>query len=192
MPLAVPTTTDQPKFTSHLNNSGEIDHMCARTKGITEYHLHKEQPARRQFDVFDLAQYVQGNADHCCTPHSHSFYQVIWFERGGGKHFVDLGAFDVVPNTVFFIAKNQVHHFQEHDDVHGKLIHFNDTFIVQHDPDIDILLNYGLFNDPLAPFFAIPDGLTAEIYRYLDQITRCPGNVRDNRSLTPYQPIHQR
>lgn len=150
--------------------------MCARTKSIAEYHLHKEQPARRQFDVFDLARYMRENAEHCCVPHSHSFYQVIWFERGNGKHFVDLGAFDIAPNTVFFIARNQVHHFEEHDDVVGKLIHFNDTFIVQHDPDIDILLNYGLFNDPLAPFFAIPDHMTAEIHRYMKQIQDEIGN----------------
>lgn len=146
------------------------------TKRIVEYHLHKEQPTRRQFDVFDLAQYVKDNADHCSIPHSHSFYQLIWFERGSGRHFVDLGAFDVEPDTVFFIARNQVHHFEKKNAVQGKLIHFNDTFIVQHDPDIDILLNYGLFNDPLAPFYVMPAFLAAEIRRYLDQIMDEIGN----------------
>lgn len=150
--------------------------MCARPKSISEYHLHKEQPARRQFDMFDLSSYVQENYEHCRTPHSHSYYQVIWFESGGGKHFVDLEAFDVGPDTLFFIARNQVHHFEADNAVQGKLIHFNDSFIVQHDPDIDILLNYALFNDPLAPFFVLPDGLEAEIRRYVDQMTDEIGN----------------
>ena len=69
---------------------------------IDEYHLHKDQPERRQLEIFSLQDYVEKNFEHSSKPHLHSFFQIIWFTKGNGNHFVDFKEYEVKPNTIFF------------------------------------------------------------------------------------------
>jgi mannose-6-phosphate isomerase-like protein (cupin superfamily) len=111
---------------------------------IEEYHLHKDHPEKRQFEIFSLKEYIADNFPKSSKPHIHSFYQIIWFVNGKGNHFVDLNKYEVNPNTIFFINKNQVHYFDKSKNYEGVLLHFNESFLVQHENDIDIFLNYDI------------------------------------------------
>lgn len=126
------------------------------TKEIEEYHLHKNQPEKRQFEIFSLKEYIERNFEHSSKPHLHSFFQIIWFARGDGIHFVDYKKYEVKPNTLFFINKSQVHFFDRSEGYDGVLLHFNESFLVQHENDIDIFLKYNIFNNYLhQPFCSI-------------------------------------
>ena len=114
---------------------------------LDEYHLHKDQPEKRQFEVFSLKEYIATNFEHSSKPHLHSFYQIIWFAKGKGNHFVDFKKYEVRPNTIFFINKSQVHYFDNSKNYDGVLLHFNESFLVQHENDIDIFLKYNIFNN---------------------------------------------
>ncbi|RDY61718.1 helix-turn-helix domain-containing protein [Flagellimonas nanhaiensis] len=61
-------------------------------------------------------------------PHRHSFYQIIWFKQAG-RHYIDYNTVDHDANTIFFINRNQVHHFCLDSANEGYLFHFNDYFI---------------------------------------------------------------
>jgi AraC-like DNA-binding protein len=115
---------------------------------INEYHLNQHQPGKLQFKIHDLDVYLKEHFGDTTKPHIHSFYQIIWFKKGTGKHFVDFKAYDVVENSLFFIAKNQVHYFDENTNYQGILIHFNESFLVQNDSEVDFFLKYNLFNSP--------------------------------------------
>jgi hypothetical protein len=80
--------------------------------------------------------------------HIHSFYQIIWFKSGAGKHFVDFKSYDVFDNVIFFVAKNQVHYFDKNIHYEGILIHFSDTFLLQKDDEADFSLKFDLFTHP--------------------------------------------
>ena len=115
---------------------------------INEYHLNRYRPDKPQLAIHDLNRYVNKNKGKTNRPHLHSFYQVIWFKEGKGKHFVDFKAYDVFDNVIFFIAKNQVHYFDGNTDYNGVLLHFNEAFLVQNEKETAFFLKYNLFNDP--------------------------------------------
>lgn len=113
--------------------------------GLTTYHLHKEQPEKLQFEIHDLNSYLAKNSGHTSIPHAHTFHQILWFFKGKGEHFVDFTSYNVVDNSVFFIAKDQIHFFDESQDSEGVLIHFNEHFLSH--TEIDFFLKFNLFNN---------------------------------------------
>jgi AraC family transcriptional regulator, transcriptional activator of pobA len=114
---------------------------------IERYHLHKDQPEKLQFAIYSLSDYLAKNIGRANIAHVHSFYQIIWFTKGHGKHFVYFNEFEVTPNSFFFIPKDQIHYFDDNLAYEGVIIHFNEEFIIDHENDIDMFLKYSIFND---------------------------------------------
>jgi len=125
-----------------------INMSTAEENVILEYHLNRHQPDKPQFAIHDLNSYIKKHVGATTKPHIHSFYQVIWFKNGEGKHFVDFNAFDVTPNAIFFVAKNQVHYFDQNLEYEGVLMHFNEAFLVKNENEADFILKNSLYNNP--------------------------------------------
>lgn len=141
------------------------------TNIINEYHLNRYKPDMPQFALHDLNKYVKTNICQTTTPHIHSFYQVIWFKKGVGKHSVDLKSYDVSDNTIFFIAPNQVHYFDENTNYEGILLHFNQHFLVQDQSPLDFFMNSNLFNNPYQqPSCHLATGICDVLDIYISQI----------------------
>ncbi|RZJ84504.1 MAG: helix-turn-helix domain-containing protein [Chryseobacterium sp.] len=113
---------------------------------ISEYHLDSDTPGKLQFEIQSIRQLGNDRKPNMVSPHIHSFYQIIWFKSGVGKHFVDFNEYEVSENTIFFIAKNQVHAFDD-VDYDGYVIHFAEEFLVQKDNDVDFFLKCSIFNN---------------------------------------------
>lgn len=123
---------------------------------INEYHLNKHQPEKPQFTIYNLNEYIKKHQQHTTLPHIHSYYQILWFTKGTGKHFVDFNGYKVAENSLFFIAKGQVHCFDKNARYEGTIIHFNENFLIDNEHDIDLFLKYNIFNDPESePVFTI-------------------------------------
>lgn len=138
-----------------------------RRDNIEEFHLHKQEPFKRQFEMYDLSKYWKENKVHSLKPHSHSFYQIIWFLNDGGCHYVDFESYEIRKNTIFFIAKNQIHYFENIQDYKGILIHFNDFFLYQNEEDIDLFIKYNVFNSLKSPSVNIGDSLAGELNNFI-------------------------
>lgn len=142
----------------------EKDHV------IFEYHLNKNQPDKPQVAIHDLREYLNKHQSDTTKPHIHSFYQVIWFKSGKGRHFVDFKGYDVFENAIIFVSKNQVHYFDNNMDYEGFLIHFNEAFLVQNESESDFLLKSNLFNNPYQqPSCCIGKGIHGMLDQYIDQ-----------------------
>lgn len=140
---------------------------------LIEYHLNRHQPDMPQLAIHDLNEYITKHKGHTTKPHIHSYYQVIWFKQGNGKHFIDFEAHDVTDNTILFVAKNQVHYFDDNTNYKGILLHFNETFIVQKDNETDFFLKCNLFNNPyLQPLCALKKPTAIIFEEYIAQIKR--------------------
>lgn len=140
---------------------------------IVEYHLNRHKPDMPQLAIHDLNEYITKHKGHTTKPHTHSYYQVIWFKHGKGKHFIDFEAHDVTDNTILFVAKNQVHYFDDNTDYQGVLLHFNETFIVQKDNETDFFLKCNLFNNPyIQPLCALKKPTASIFDEYIAQIKR--------------------
>ncbi len=120
---------------------------------IAQYHLHKLNPGKLQFEVYDLHEYRIKSGDKAAVPHSHSYYQIIWFFSKGGTHSVDFRTYDIKRDTILFITKDQIHCFDENLDIKGWLIHFNESFFMH--TDVDIFLKYNIFKTQENPCYAL-------------------------------------
>jgi len=65
--------------------------------------------------------------------HKHTFYEILWTEKGKSKQTIDYNEYEVTPNTLFFISPNQVHRFEEWKPLTGGTILFTeDFFLLNH------------------------------------------------------------
>ena len=137
---------------------------------IEQYHLHKANPEKLQFELYDLSTYRKKSGKKAATPHSHSYYQIIWFFEDGGEHAVDFKTFNIKKNTVLFIAKDQVHAFDDNLRANGWLIHFNESFFMHS--DVDIFLKYNIFNSQQNPCYAITEETSEVAASYVSMIKK--------------------
>ncbi len=138
---------------------------------INEYHLNLHQPAKEQFVLHDLGPYLVAHGPQASKAHIHSFYQIIWFKTGKGKHFVDFKEYEVTENSIFFIGKDQVHYFDSNTDYTGVLLHFNESFLIQDNSQVEFFLKCNLFNNPYqVPVYAVESGTQDILENYLKLI----------------------
>lgn len=137
---------------------------------IEQYHLHKAHPEKLQFELYDLRSYRKKSGEKAAIPHSHSYYQIIWFFEGGGEHLVDFKTFDIKRNTILFISKDQLHAFDDNLKVNGWLIHFNESFFMHS--DVDIFLKYSIFNSQQNPCYSISKETSEVAASYVSMIQK--------------------
>lgn len=137
---------------------------------LSEYHLNNDS-ARMQFEILSLKEQLSYHQKNMSRPHIHSYYQIIWFKAGKGKHFVDFHEYEVFENTIFFISKNQVHAFDHHTDYEGYVIHFSDDFLVQKESEVDFFLKCSMFNNPYQnPYCCVGTGNEYKLDEYIHQM----------------------
>lgn len=137
---------------------------------IRKYHLHKDEPDKLQFEIYPLNEYLEGNAKHTQKPHVHSFYQIIWFMSGKGKHEVDFNEYEVNNNSLFFISKGQIHRFDD-NKYEGCIIHFNESFIADNENYINIFLKHNIFDSfEKEPLFRIKQSESKELQGIVEQM----------------------
>ncbi len=137
---------------------------------IKKYHLHKDDPNKLQFEIFSTEDDLTEFTSNAQKPHSHSFYEIIWFIKGVGKHYVDFKEYEVEDNSIFFISKGQIHHY---DDSHqeGFIMLFNESFLDTFDNPIDVFLKHNIFHSfDKEPFFRIKELDGKNLYSIIKQI----------------------
>lgn len=149
---------------------------------IEKYHLHKNEPEKLQFEIFPLKEYLIGSPHNTRQPHVHSFYQIIWFRQGLGKHYVDFNEYEVKDNSLFFISKGQIHYFDEtYPD--GYIIHFNESFMAYNENFTDVFLKHNIFHSfEKEPLFIVKQADSKELYNIVAQM--------QNEMWTPNQFAH--
>lgn len=149
---------------------------------IKKYHLHENEPNKLQFEIYSLEDYLKGSICRARKPHTHSFYQIIWFMSGHGKHYVDFKEYDVKENVIFFISKGQVHHFDD-QQYKGCIIHFNESFLFENENYINIFLRHNIFHSfEKEPLFTFKSSDTKELLNIVTQM--------QNEMWTPSQFAH--
>ncbi|WP_163321797.1 MULTISPECIES: helix-turn-helix domain-containing protein [Draconibacterium] len=137
---------------------------------IQKYHLHKDEPDKLQFEIFPLKEYLIQKAHNTQKPHVHSFYQVVWFMKGTGKHYVDFNEYDIKDNSLFFISKGQIHHFDDNYQ-EGCILHFNESFMAYNENFTDVFLKHNIFHSfEKEPVFRIKESDSNELHNIVNQI----------------------
>lgn len=80
------------------------------------------------------------------TPHRHNYYEVFFFTKGGGNHFIDFVKHPVADNSVHIVYPQQIHVLNREPSSFGAVVHFSrDLFGVNTENAIDALLNNNRF-----------------------------------------------
>lgn len=121
---------------------------------FTQYDL--DSVSQMQFEMTELSRLFAENGSHPYEAHIHSFYQIIWFRKGTGVHYVDFKEYPVADNTMFFISPGQIHYFETGRQVEGVVIHFNGSFLSDEGSSENVFLKYNVFNAfDASPYYLI-------------------------------------
>lgn len=62
------------------------------------------------------------------APHRHSFYHLLFFTEGGGRHTIDFHHFEVKPRQIYFMVPGQVHSWDFEGKMEGYIVNFSEAF----------------------------------------------------------------
>lgn len=85
------------------------------------------------FEIIELEQLHERAKDsalsHIYQPHRVHFHNIILFEKGQGNHTLDFREFPVSQDDIVLVSKGQVHAFDKHNELGGKVILFTENFV---------------------------------------------------------------
>jgi AraC family transcriptional activator of pobA len=61
-------------------------------------------------------------------PHRHSFYHLVYFSKGEGRHSIDFASFPVTRGQLYFMNPGQVHNWEFSGEVDGYIVNFSPRF----------------------------------------------------------------
>jgi len=104
------------------------------------------------------------------SPHVHSFYEIIWFKEGNGRHIVDFIEYEIKPNTIIFLAPGQIHHF-DHNSYKGVSMKICSDFMNSDECSSSSFLKFSVFYSfESAPCFYIDDVTATKLDAILELI----------------------
>lgn len=144
------------------------------------YHTVCAAPGGNGFRVEHMPDFLMYSEINDCSPHVHSFYEILWFQEGEGMHTVDFVDYEVKPNTIFFLSPGQIHHFDSNVDKEKGICRYRGLTIKMctdflrdpaagsvHGQDVSDMLKYNAFYTfDTAPYYNIDED-TAEELRLL-------------------------
>jgi len=90
-------------------------------------------------------------------PHQLTFYNLIFFTEGEGKHFIDFNWFSVQQNTLLYLTKDQVNAFDFSKNLKGFCILFTEDYFAKNFSHLPKDFVFRLFNPQLfSPILQIP------------------------------------
>ncbi|MEP7142618.1 MAG: AraC family transcriptional regulator [Ferruginibacter sp.] len=79
-------------------------------------------------------------------PHRHSFYHLVFFTAGAGKHSIDFVNFPVLPGQIYAMVPGQVHDWQFEPGTNGYVINFSRNYISQFLGDAHYVEQFQFFS----------------------------------------------
>jgi len=104
-----------------------------------------------------IAKRKDNNGHNSELPHQLKFYNLIYFTKGSGRHFIDFNWYPVWKNTLVYLAKEQVNAFDFSQDLQGYCIIFTEEYFVSCFSNLTEDFVFRLFNPQLfSPILNIP------------------------------------
>lgn len=112
-------------------------------------HFINEPSNQTEFEIMQFDKMEEPNVDDI---HKHTFYEILWTEKGISKQTIDYKEYKVLPNSLFFISPNQVHQFEEWKPLKGGTILFTEDFFLLNHNNKDKLFELSFLDN----FYANP------------------------------------
>lgn len=130
-----------------------------------------ETPSGSGFYIDHMPDFLYKGEIDDGVPHVHTFYEILWFQEGSGKHFVDFQEYPVSPGTIFFLTPGQVHHFDGSSDYRGLAIKLCTDFMQSRGDDSDLFVKYDMFHTfDTTPYYVIDGDTAAQLQKLVDEM----------------------
>lgn len=127
-------------------------------------------PGGNGFRIEHMPQLFAASEVDDCSPHVHSFYEILWFQEGTGRHTVDFMEYEVRPGTIFFLSPGQIHNFdticQAADErgYRGVAIKMCTNFMRDEECAGNLFLKYNVFHTyDTTPYYYIDESTAADL-----------------------------
>lgn len=140
---------------------------------VDTYKIKENSNSGLELELHFMPQFFHENGCGSMPPHTHEFYQIIWFRRVYGSHRVDFVDYPVTDNTIFFIAPGQIHAFDGNEQCEGGIILFNASFLTDEESSESIFLKYNVFNayDTL-PYYQVTEEEAGRLMLLVSEMNR--------------------
>ncbi|MCU0418615.1 MAG: AraC family transcriptional regulator [Cyclobacteriaceae bacterium] len=129
------------------------------------------QPANpTEFEISHFHAMEEPNVDDV---HKHTFYEILWIEKGRSRQRIDYREYEVRPGSLFFISPGQVHEFEEWRPITGGTLMFTESFFLVNQANKDMLFELSFLDNFYAnPVLTPTKKEFAELVHTLGQLTR--------------------
>ncbi|MBC7749779.1 MAG: helix-turn-helix domain-containing protein [Methylotenera sp.] len=141
------------------------------------------QPANRsEFEIMRFEEMEEPNVDDI---HKHTFYEILWTDKGVSKQTIDFKEYEVLPNSLFFISPNQVHQFEEWKPLKGGTILFTEDFFLLNHNNKDKLFELSFLDNFYAnPCIQLSQINFAEVKHTINLIHSEQNRTNKNQTIT--------
>jgi AraC family transcriptional regulator, transcriptional activator of pobA len=94
--------------------------------------------------------------------HRHSYYELLFFSAGAGKHMIDFDVHEIKPQSIHFVSAGQVHALNRSAGNKGYVIAFSKEFMFLNTADPAILHDFPAFTKTAHPVLAMNSQLFSE------------------------------
>ncbi len=103
--------------------------------------------------------------------HRHDYYEILFFEKGGGEHIIDFKSFPVHDHSAHFVLPGQVHKLERKENSCGYVLLFGEDILIKNqEPGTNILLDLPFYNQNARTDFFIAKGAFTEIGYLLEKV----------------------
>ena len=90
---------------------------------VCRYDMVCDNPSGVGMELYRMPEFFQQlKGMETDTMHLHVFYEIIWFQKGSGTHYVDFNQYAIAPRTIIFISPGQIHSFDTKHDQEGYVL----------------------------------------------------------------------
>lgn len=145
-------------------------------------HFINEPTNRTEFEIMRFNEMDEPNVDDI---HKHTFYEILWTEKGISKQTIDYKEYEVLPNSLFFISPNQVHQFEEWKPLKGGTILFTEDFFLLNHNNKDKLFELSFLDNFYAnPCIQLDRRNFADIKQTIDLISNEQKRADKSQTIT--------
>lgn len=154
-------------------------------KNFTQYnigHFINQPTNRTEFEIMRFDEMDEPEVDDI---HKHTFYEILWTEKGISKQTIDYKEYEVLPNSLFFISPNQVHQFEEWKPLKGGTILFTEDFFLLNHNNKEKLFELSFLDNFYAnPCIELSKKKFAEIKQTIDLIINEQKRTDKSQAIT--------
>lgn len=145
-------------------------------------HFINEPTNRTEFEIMRFDKMDEPNVDDI---HKHTFYEILWTEKGISKQIIDYKEYEILPNSLFFISPNQVHQFEEWKSLKGGTILFTEDFFLLNHNNKDKLFELSFLDNFYAnPCIHLDEKNFADIKQTIDLISNEQKRADKSQTIT--------